>query len=106
MHTPPPEDDPGTMPIAVARAGARAGNPLAGGSAEPAPDFDGDGVNGSNGHHLAPEQGNAPQLERPQLERSPLERSPLKGPRFTWPRLSVPRPRLSGPWLRRAILVA
>jgi len=106
MHTPPPEDDPGTMPLAVARVGARAGNPLAGGSAEPALDFDGDGVNGSNGHHLAPEQGSAPQLERPQLERSPLERSPLKGPRFTWPRLSGPRPRLSGPWLRRAILVA
>jgi hypothetical protein len=121
MHTPPSEDDPGTMPIAVARVGARTGNPLAGGSAEPAPDFDDDGANGgngatgsnrangSNGHQLALEQGSAPQLERPQLERSPLDRpqlersqlksSPLKRPRFTWPRPS-------GPWLRRAILVA
>jgi hypothetical protein len=126
MHTPPSEDDPGTMPIAVARVGARTGNPLAGGSAEPAPDFDDDGANGgngatgsnrangSNGHQLALEQGSAPQLERPQLERPQLERSPLdrpqlersqlkssplKRPRFTWPRPS-------GPWLRRAILVA
>jgi hypothetical protein len=121
MHTPPSEDDPGTMPIAVARVGARTGNPLAGGSPEPAPDFDDDGANGgngatgsnrangSNGHQLALEQGSAPQLERPQLERSPLDRpqlersqlksSPLKRPRFTWPRPS-------GPWLRRAILVA
>src|ERR1700684_2555197 len=90
MHTPPPEDDPGTMPIAVARVGARTGNPLAGGSAEPAPDFDGDGANGSNGatgrngahgsngHQLAPEQGSAPQLERPQLERPQLDRTPLE----------------------------
>jgi hypothetical protein len=106
MHTPPSEDDPGTMPLAVARVGAGAGNPLAGGSAEPAPDFDRDGANGSNGatgsngangsngHQLAPEQGSGPQLDR-----SPLKSSPLKRLRFTWPRLS-------GPWLRRAILVA
>jgi hypothetical protein len=111
MHTPPSEDDPGTTPLAVARVGARAGNPLAGGSAEPAADFDSDGANGSNGanasngangsngHQLAPEHGSGPQPERPQLERPQLKRSPLKGPRFTWPRLS-------GPWLRRAILVA
>jgi hypothetical protein len=135
MHT-PSEDEPGTMPLAVARARAGAGNPLPGASAEPAQDADtgASESNGTNGHGRALEQANRPpanrpqlerpQLERPQLQRPQLEGPPpigpqltepqltepqLKGPGFKRPQLKRPRftwPRLSGPWLRRVILVA
>ena len=129
------------MPLAVARA--RAGNPLAGASAEPVQDTGADesnGSNGTNGHGGALEQASPPQLQGPQLEGPQLEgpqlegpqlegsaargtatRGPAargrpqlegpqleglqpKGPRLTWPRFTWPR--LSGPWRRRAILVA
>ena len=89
MHT-PSEDESGTTPLAVARAQARAKNPLAAISAAPAapaaPAESGNGAdaNGSNGHRRPPEQ--------------------VSQPRFKLPRLSGPR--LSGPWLRRLILVA
>ena len=90
----PPEDEPGTMPLAIARARARTMSPPAASaasaaSAQPVETADGADANGSNGH------------------RSLLEQ--IGRPRFTWPRLSRPRfkwPRLSGPWLRRASLVA
>ncbi len=94
------------MPLAVAQA--RTGNPLAGVSAEPAQDVDGadesNGSNGSNGHGRALEQASRPQLQGPQLGEPQLKgpqskRPQLKRLRFTWPRPS-------GPWLRRAILVA
>ena len=88
MHT-PPEDEPGTMPLAIARARARTMSPLAAASAKPVETVDGADANGSNGHRRLLEQ--------------------IGPPRFKWPRLGRPRfsrPRLSGPWLRRVILVA
>ena len=148
MHT-PSEDESGTMPLAVARARAGAGNPLPGASAEPAQDAVGTGANanggnggngnGGNGNGRALEQPSRPlpqrphpqrpqlerpQLERPQLERPQLEERQLIGPQFSEPQLEEPRPkglrfsrlqlkslrfswpRLRGPWLRWAILVA
>jgi hypothetical protein len=78
MHT-PSEDEPGTMPLAVARDRGRAVVPLAAVSAEPAESVDGADLNGSNGY-----------------------RRPVQPVRPPW--LKVPRP--SGPWLRRLILVA
>ena len=77
MYT-PSEDEPGTMPLAIARARARAMSPLAAVSAQPVEGVDGAGANGSNGHRPLPEQAGRPG--------------------FKWPRLS-------GPWLRRLILV-
>ena len=133
MHT-PSEDESGTTPLAVARARAGAGDSLPGASAEPAQDPDpgpdeSNGSNGSNGHGRALESANRPPLERPPLERPALERPALTGPQLnraqlTEPQLGEPQlkrpplklpslkrpgfawPRLSGPWLRRAILVA
>ena len=84
MHT-PSEDESGTTPLAVARAQARAKNPPAAISAAPAisappaESVNGADANGSIGH------------------RSPQEQ--ISQPRFKLPRLS-------GPWLRRLILVA
>ncbi len=78
MYT-PSEDEPGTMPLAIARARARAMSPLAAVSAQPVEGVGGAGANGSNGHRPLPEQAGRPG--------------------FKWPRLS-------GPWLRRLILVA
>jgi hypothetical protein len=78
MHT-PPEDEPGTMPLAIARARARTMSPSPAAPAEPAGSVDGGGANGSNGHRTLLRQ--------------------IGRPRFKWPRLS-------GPWLRRVILVA
>ena len=75
MHT-PPEDEPGTMPLAIARARARTMSPLAAASAKPVESVDGADANGSNGHRRLLEQ--------------------IGRPRFKWPRLS-------GPWLRRVI---
>ena len=75
----PSEDEPGTMPLAIARARARTMSPLAPVSTEPAESVDGAGANGSNGHRRLLEQ--------------------IGRPRLKWPRLS-------GPWLRRVILVA
>jgi hypothetical protein len=88
MYT-PPEDEPGTMPLAIARARARTMNPLATAPAKPGESVDGADANGNNGH------------------RGLLQR--IGGPRFKWPRFKWPRfkwPRLSGPWLRRVVLVA
>ena len=85
MHT-PPEDEPGAMPLAIARARARTMSPLAAASAKPVETVDGADADGSNGH------------------RSLLEQ--IGRPRFRWPRPRFKWPRLSGPWLRRAILVA
>ncbi len=105
------------MPLAVARA--RAGNPLSSAPAEPAQDADtgadeSNGSNGSNGHGGALEQASPPQLQGPQLEGPQLEGPQLEGPQLEGPQLKGPRltrprftwPRLSGPWRRRAILVA
>src|SRR5580693_9640046 len=118
MHT-PSEDESGTMPLAVARARAGAGNPLPGASAETAQDAstsagESNGSNGADGHRRALEQASRPQLtapqledpqlEDPQLKRPQLKRLQLKRPQFK--RLRFTWPRLSGPWLRRAILVA
>ncbi len=75
----PSEDEPGTMPLAIDRARARTMSPLAAVSAEPVESVDGADANGSNGHRRLLEQ--------------------IGRPRFKWPRLS-------GPWLRRVILVA
>jgi hypothetical protein len=86
MYT-PSEDEPGTTPLAVTRAQARAKKPLAAISAAPAlpaESVDGADANGSNGHLPSPDQ--------------------VSRPRFKLPRLSGPR--LSGPGLRRLILVA
>ena len=118
MHT-PSEDESGTTPLAVAWARAGTGNQLPGASAEPAQDADTDanesnGSNGSNGHGRALEQANRPQLEGPQLEGPQVEGPQLQGPQLQGPQLQGPRlkrPRFtwrrpSGPWLRRAILVA
>ena len=80
----PSEDEPGTMPLAIARAPADTMSPLAAVSAEPAESVDGADANGSNGHRRLLEQ--------------------ISRPRFKWPRFKWPR--LSGPWLRRVILVA
>jgi hypothetical protein len=78
----PSEDEPGTVPLAVTRAQARAQNPLTAISAAPAvpaENVDGAGANGSNGHRSLQEQ-----------------------VRQLW----LKRPRLSGPWRRRLVLVA
>src|SRR6516164_5785145 len=82
----PSEDDPGTTPLAGARAQAGAKNPLAISAAPAAPpeSVDGANANGSNGHRRPPEQ--------------------VSQPRFKLPRLSGHR--FSGPWLRRLVLVA
>jgi hypothetical protein len=80
----PSEDEPGTMPLAIARARADTMSPLAAVSSEPAESVDGADANGSNGHRRLLEQ--------------------ISRPRFKWPRLKWPR--LSGPWLRRVVLVA
>jgi hypothetical protein len=82
------EDEPGTMPLAIARAGARTVSPVAAVSVKPAQDFDGAEHADDNGHGL---------LEH------------VSRPRFKWTRLSGPRlsgPWPSGPWLRRLILMA
>jgi len=100
----PSEDEPGTMPLAIARARARTMSPLAAVSAEPAESVDGADANGSNGHRRLLEQIGRPRFKRPRFKR----------PRFKWPRFKRPRfkrprfkwPRLSEPWLRRVILVA
>jgi hypothetical protein len=76
MYT-PSEDEPGTMPLAVARA--RAASPLAAVSAEPAQRVDGAGLNRSSWYRRLLQKLRPPWLELP---------------------------RLSGPWLRRLILVA
>jgi hypothetical protein len=75
MNT-PSDDEPGTMPLAIARARAQAMGPLAGVTAERA---EGAEANGTNGHPRPPKQVRKP-----------------------WFKV----PRLSGPWLRRVILVA
>jgi hypothetical protein len=76
MHT-PSDDEPGTMPLAIARA--RAVRPLAAVSAEPLEGVDGAGANGTNGHTQPREQAGRPRFKLP---------------------------RLSGPWRRWLILVA
>jgi hypothetical protein len=86
MHT-PSDDEPGTMPLATARAssGARDALPAASAvSAEPAQDFDGADANGSNGHLRVQEQVSRPRLGLPWLK----------------------MPRISEPWIRRLKLVA
>jgi hypothetical protein len=88
MYT-PSEDEPGTKPLAIARARARDMSQLAPPSAEPAQELNGAGANGSNGHHHPVPQAKGPWFKLPQLKP---------------PWLKVPR--LSGPWLRRVILVA
>jgi hypothetical protein len=114
MHT-PSEDEPGTMPLAVARAHARGGDSP---SAESAQEVDGAGANGGNGsngsngtnggdgHRRALEQASRPQLTAPQPERSrfggsqlggaqlgrpQLEESPLVGPQLEEPQLNRPQ---------------
>jgi hypothetical protein len=89
MYT-PSEDEPGTMPLAIARARAHTVSPPAiepaapSAPAEPAERANGADLNGSNGHH------------------GPLQK--IKPPWLKLPWLKLPR--LSGPWLRRVILVA
>ena len=90
----PSEDEPGTMPLAIARARARTMSPLAAVSAEPAESVDGADANGSNGHRRLLEQIGRPRFKRPRFKR----------PQFKWLRFKWPR--LSEPWLRRVILVA
>ena len=91
------------MPLAVARA--RAGNPLAGASAEPVQDTGADesnGSNGTNGHGGALEQASPPQLQGPQLEGPQLEGPQLEGPQLEGPQLEGPQlegPQLEGPQL-------
>jgi hypothetical protein len=80
----PSEDEPGTMPLAVAQARASAGSLPAAMSAEPAQDLDGAKVDEGNGHHRLPEL----------VGRLWLRRPPIR------------RPRISGPWRRRLILAA
>ena len=115
MHT-PSEDDPGTMPLAVA-AGANGGT-----------------GNGNNGNGRTAEQPSRPQPQRPQLGgpqlgerrlRGPLlEEQQTHGPRLAEPQLGEPQlkqpklkrprlnglpvkwPRLSASWRRWLILVA
>jgi hypothetical protein len=77
----PSDDEPGTTPLAIARA--RAPEPLAALSAEPVESVDDADAGASNGHR-PPEQ---------------VSRPWFKVPRFK-------APRISGPWLRRLILVA
>jgi hypothetical protein len=88
----PSEDEPGTMPLAVARASA--GSLSAPVSAGPDQDLDGAEVDGSNGHRGLPEPVVRPRLSRPRIGRPRIRR-----PRIRWPRISEP-------WLRRLILVA
>jgi hypothetical protein len=80
----PSQDEPGTMPLAVAQARASAGSLPAAMSAEPAQDLDGAKVDEGNGHHRLPEL----------VGRLWLRRPPIR------------RPRISGPWRRRLILAA
>src|SRR5579872_674535 len=100
MHT-PSEDDPGSMPLAVSRARAGAGNPLPGTSAEPAQNTDGTGVNpgnggnanGGNGGNANGGHGNgrtAEQPSRPQPQRPQLEGPQLGGPQLGDRRLRGP----------------
>jgi hypothetical protein len=98
MYT-PPEDEAGTVPLAIARGRARALSQLAPGSAEPAPDLDGPPANGSNGHYHPAPQVKAPWYKPPWLNLAWLNLAWLKLPWFKLPRLS-------GPWRRRVILVA
>src|SRR5271165_1782492 len=93
MYT-PSGDEPGTTPLAIARGRARALSQLASVSAEPAQDLDGPPANGSNGHYHP-----APQVKAPWYKPPWLNLAWLKLPWFKLPRLS-------GPWLRRVILVA
>jgi len=83
MYT-PSEDEPGTMPLAISRARADASSPLAAVSAQPVESADSADTNGSNGYRRPPEQARQPWFKRPRFK----------------------RPQLSGPWLRRLILVA
>jgi hypothetical protein len=105
MHT-PSEDEPGTMPIAVARAHARGGNSPA---AESAQEVDGAGANGSNGsnggdgHRRALEQASRPQLTAPQLEDPQFSRPHLERPQFGGSQLE--RPQLERPQLEESPLV-
>ena len=83
----PSDDEPGTTPLAIARApaGARDALPAASAvSAEPAQDFDGADANGGNGHLRGQEQVSRPRLGLPWLK----------------------MPRISEPWIRRLKLVA
>src|SRR5579859_2058082 len=131
MHT-PSEDDPGSMPLAVSRARAGAGNPLPGTSAEPAQNTDGTAANpgnggngnGGNGNGRTAEQPGRPQPQRPQLEGPQLGGPQLGDRRLRGPLLGEPqpkqlklklpqlnglpfkRPRLSASWRRWLILVA
>jgi hypothetical protein len=122
----PSQDEPGTMPLAIARARARAIDPLADVSVEPAHDFEGsedngtgdNGTNESNGHRPPGQVSQArfkgpslkePSLKEPSLKRPSLKEPGFKGPWFKGPGVKesrVQEPRLSGTWLRRAILVA
>src|SRR5579859_8147285 len=118
MHT-PSEDDPGSMPLAVSRARAGAGNPLPGTSAEPAQNTDGAAANGGNagnagngnggnGNGRPAEQPSRPQPQRPQLEGPQLGEPQLGEPqpkqlKFRLPQLNglpFKRPRLSASWRR------
>ena len=100
MYT-PSEDEPGTAPLAIARAGARPGPPL---PADPAPDTapglapdtapDTAERAESNGHGGPAEQAARPWLKPPWLKRP--------WPKPPW----LSRLRISKPWLRRLILVA
>jgi hypothetical protein len=92
MYT-PSEDEPGTAPLAIARAGARPGSPL---PADPAPGPAPDTAERaeSNGHGGPAEQAARPWLKPPWLKRP--------WPKPPW----LSRLRISKPWLRRLILVA
>ena len=103
MYT-PSEDEPGTTPLAIARGRARALSQLAPVSAEPAQDLDGPPANGSNGHHHPAPQVKAPWYKPPWLNLAWLNLAWLK---LAWLKLAwFKLPRLSGPSLRRVILVA
>ena len=97
----PSEDDPGTTPLAGARAQAGAKNPLAISAAPAAPpeSVDGANANGSNGHRRPPEQVSQPRFKLPRLSGHRLSGHRFSGHRFSGHRFS-------GPWLRRLVLVA
>jgi hypothetical protein len=105
MHT-PSEDEPGTMPLAIARARAGDASPAPG-----APAQDETSGNGTNGHLRAPESGGLPRLSpAPPGQAHPAAGQRRLGPlRFqlpsvTWPRLGGPR--FSERGRHRLILIA
>ena len=103
----PSDDEPGTTPLATARARPGEGEPQAGPlgalslAIEPPRSAEGTDSTAGNGHRHPPQPAAPPQPAPPQAAAPP---PPAGGPQRRAPRLH--RLRLSPPWVHRLILVA